>query len=274
MKGLKSRDEINLSRLLDKCQQMANNSPDLAAEWRLPKFLSSCQQMLDSLPRPPAASAPSSDSLAEYKNKIQLLQSVLPASPAEDELCEGEGDTVRAGGPDLASLPLPQGGAGLARDTASQQIFHKAAERQHEAARAALLGGAGAGGPTVSAPTLSLDKLLAEHRDQQERVAEEMIQLTRSLAEQSAAAGALVRQDTTRLEQSSQLADTNLERLGVESKRVGEFSARGNCRCWIWLMMVIVVLTFIGMVLMMRLFSKKVAVVEVPPAQSSIKAEL
>ena len=89
-------------------------------------------------------------------------------------------------------------------------------------------------------------QLLAEHRDQQERVAEEMIQLTRSLAEQSAAAGALVRQDTTRLEQSSQLADTNLERLGVESKRVGEFSARGNCRCWIWLMMVIVVLTFIG----------------------------
>ena len=89
-------------------------------------------------------------------------------------------------------------------------------------------------------------QLLAEHRDQQERVAEEMIQLTRSLAEQSAAAGALVRQDTTRLEQSSQLADTNLERLGVESKRVGEFSAKGNCRCWIWLMMVIVVLTFIG----------------------------
>ena len=92
------------------------------------------------------------------QNKIQLLQSVLPASPAEDELCEGEGDTVRAGGPDLASLPLPQGGAGLARDTASQQIFHKAAERQHEAARAALLGGSATGGPAISAPTLSLDK--------------------------------------------------------------------------------------------------------------------
>ena len=45
-------------------------------------------------------------------------------------------------------------------------------------------------------------QLLAEHRDQQERVAEEMIQLTRSLAEQSAAAEALVSQDTTRLEQA------------------------------------------------------------------------
>ena len=33
-------------------------------------------------------------------------------------------------------------------------------------------------------------------------------------------------------------------------------------------------LTTSGMVLMMRLFSKKVAVLEVPPARSSIKAEL
>ena len=47
----------------------------------------------------------------------------------------------------------------------------------------------------------NLDAILAEHKDQQERVAEEMIALTRSLKEQSAAAGSLIRKDTVKLGQ-------------------------------------------------------------------------
>ena len=47
----------------------------------------------------------------------------------------------------------------------------------------------------------NLDAILAEHKDQQERVAEEMIALTRSLKEQSAAAGSLIRKDTAKLGQ-------------------------------------------------------------------------
>jgi flagellar basal body-associated protein FliL len=59
---------------------------------------------------------------------------------------------------------------------------------------------------------------------------------------------------------------------------VGDFSARGSCRCWIWLMMGLVVLTFVMMVLTMRLFSKKFPApvyesVTVTPAPA-IKAEL
>ena len=46
-----------------------------------------------------------------------------------------------------------------------------------------------------------MDAILAEHKDQQERVAEEMIALTRSLKEQSAAAGSLIRKDTAKLGQ-------------------------------------------------------------------------
>ena len=96
--------------------------------------------------------------------------------------------------------------------------------------------------------------------------------LTKSLKEQSSIAGNIIRSDTAKLESSSALADSNLEKLDVETKRVGEFSARGNCRCWIWLMMVIVVFTFIGMVLMMRLFSKKIHVPTSAPVETVSKS--
>merc|ERR1712129_208974 len=59
---------------------------------------------------------------------------------------------------------------------------------------------------------VSLDKILADHRDQQEKVAEEMIKLTQSLKEQSAAAGSIIRGDTGRREQSSVMAENNLDK--------------------------------------------------------------
>jgi len=264
---MKSRTEINLTRLLGRCQDMANSSTDLANEWRLPKFVSSCEDLFQSLPKPPDSSAPSQDSLLEYKNKIQFLKSMLP--PVEDP--EHPPSLSTAPSPVL-SVPLPQGPA-MARDTVSKQIYQKASERQNASTREQLFGEDRDEKGVTGLQGVSLDKILADHRDQQEKVAEEMIKLTQSLKEQSAAAGTIIRGDTTRLEQSSMLAENNLDKLSVEAKRVDEFSARGNCRCWIWLMMGIVVLTFVGMVLMMRLFSKKLPVVEVK-SQSSVRAEL
>eukprot|EP00092_Neocalanus_flemingeri_P025649 GFUD01027807.1.p1 GENE.GFUD01027807.1~~GFUD01027807.1.p1 ORF type:complete len:268 (-),score=94.54 GFUD01027807.1:101-904(-) len=267
MRGIKSRTEINLTRLLAKCQDMANNSPDLSTEWRLPKFVSSCEDLFNSLPKPPDSSAPSQDSLMEYQNKIQFLKAMLPPTQDTDQAPNHSNTTSP-----VLSVPLPQGSA-MARDTVSKQIYQKAAERQNASTRDQLFGVEGEDRGVSGLQGVSLDKILADHRDQQERVAEEMIKLTQSLKEQSAAAGTIIRGDTARLEQSSIMAENNLDKLGVEAKRVGEFSARGNCRCWIWLMMGIVILTFVGMVLMMRLFSKKLPVVEVK-TQSSIRAEL
>ena len=53
MREKKSRGEINLSRLLGRCQDIANTSSDLGQEWRLPKFLSSCEDLLSALPKAP-----------------------------------------------------------------------------------------------------------------------------------------------------------------------------------------------------------------------------
>ena len=241
MRGIKSRTEINLTRLLARCQDMAYNSTDLATEWRLPKFVSSCEDLFHSLPKPPDSSAPSQDSLMEYQNKIQFLKSMRPPSKDTDQPTT----TSTAPTPGL-SVPLPQGPA-MARDTVSKQIYQKASERQNASARDQLFGVDGEEKGLAGLQGVSLDKILTDHRDQQEKVAEEMIKLTQSLKEQSAAAGTLIRMYTAKLEQSSVMAENNLDKLGVEAKRVWEFSARGNCRCWIWLMMGIVILTFVGL---------------------------
>ena len=100
-----------------------------------------------------------------------------------------------------------------------------------------------------------------------------MLELTRRLKEQTSAANSIIRKDTARLEQSSAQAESNLEKLNIETKRVAEFSERWNCRCWIWLMMVIVIFTFIGMVLMMRLFSKKTVLPSVESPDTIIQSQ-
>ena len=243
---------------------MAKNSEDLESEWRLPEFVASCEQMLTSLPKPPDSCATSPDSVLEYQNKIKFLKSLFP--PPDEETLETDQKPAQQ----IVPMPLPQGSS-LARDTVSKQIYQKIAERQNMTSREQLLGPTSNKAPEgVKGGGMTLDKLLSDQREQQERIAEEMLMLTKSLKEQSSIAGNIIRSDMAKLESSSALADSNLEKLDVETKRVGEFSARGNCRCWIWLMMVIVVFTFIGMVLMMRLFSKKIQVPTSTPTVETV----
>lgn len=275
MKERKGRQEINLSRLLGRCQEIANTSQDISQEWRLPKFVSSCEEILASLPKPPDPAAPSAESLLQYRNSLDLLKKLLPMDT--DNEIQADISRPEVGSFDRSSLPLPQGSI-THRDTMSRQIYQRAVEKQQTGIREQLFGHPGTEGFEISSTT-NFDKLLEEHRDQQERVAEEMIALTRSLKEQSEAAGSMLRQDTSRLAQTSEQADTNLTKLGVETQRVGEFSGRGSCRCWIWLMMGLVVLTFLVMVMAMRLFRKKVPVpvyetVTMPPTIPTSKSEL
>merc|ERR1712098_19525 len=128
-----------------------------------------------------------------------------------------------------------------------------------------LFGSQSSGGGSGELGGQSLDAMLARHKAEQERVAGEMLELTRNLKEQSAAAASIVRGDTDRLQQAADLAEQNLQ---VETSRVHELSGRGNCRCWIWLMMGLVIMVFVGMVLLMRLFRKRV------PLEAPVKSEL
>lgn len=105
-------------------------------------------------------------------------------------------------------------------------------------------------------PHDDLDVLMKAHHQAQEQVAENMLSLTRSLKEQTMAAGEIVRKDTKAMEASSELAQKNADKLKVEADRLTERNS-SPCRCWVWMLLTIVCFTFIAMVGVMKLFRKK-----------------
>jgi len=105
-------------------------------------------------------------------------------------------------------------------------------------------------------PKDDLDVLMKAHHQAQEAVAENMLSLTRSLKEQTMAAGEIVRKDTKVMEASSELAQKNADKLKVEADRLAEKNS-SPCRCWIWMLLTIVCITFIAMVWVMKLFRKR-----------------
>ena len=84
----------------------------------------------------------------------------------------------------------------------------------------------------------------AQH-EVQEQTAEEMLELARALKEQSLAAHEIIKKDITTLTKTDELADRNTERLGIETERLAEHTKRA-CRCWIWFIMLVVSITFVG----------------------------
>lgn len=101
-----------------------------------------------------------------------------------------------------------------------------------------------------------LDHLLQVHHSAQEKVADEMLCLTKSLKEQTRAAGEIVRKDTNVIERSTVLAEANAAKLQLESDRLAEHTGSA-CRCWVWFLLAIVCITFIAMVMVMKIFRKR-----------------
>nr|XP_053631295.1 vesicle transport protein USE1-like [Cherax quadricarinatus] len=85
---------------------------------------------------------------------------------------------------------------------------------------------------------------------------EDMIIMTREWKEQSKIANKIIKKDIDVLEKSSKVADINREHLKVESNRLSEYNKRA-CNFWIWIMIIFVCFTFIGMVVFIRIFPKK-----------------
>jgi len=238
---------------------MANSSQDLEQEWRLPKFLSAAEEMFSNLPALPDPTAPSADERLEYQNKLQFLQTIAKQVDSDDWSTT---ETLQQNNQGNVQVLLPQGPA-YTKDTFSKQIAQKVAERAHQSKREELFGRGEVGGEGVSQEQ-DFDRLMAMHRDQQEKVAEEMLSMTRQLKEQTLAAKTLVEDDTDRIEKINKRADENTAKLQGEGSRISKLASRWNCRCWIWLAMLIVILTFVGMVLLMKLFKKSL-----PPPPST-----
>jgi len=100
------------------------------------------------------------------------------------------------------------------------------------------------------------DDVLSRQQQNHERIAEEMLSLTRNLKHNISASGSIIRKDTKVLSQATQDADSNLTQLRTESSRLESHLQQGT-NWWLWSALALVCVTFLLMIIFIRFFPKR-----------------
>lgn len=86
-----------------------------------------------------------------------------------------------------------------------------------------------------------------------ENIADHMLSLTQSLREQTEIANRIIRSDTEVVSESNDAVDDNLYALNQESRKLLTHSSFDR-NCWVWVMITVVLITFIGKTLNSQFF--------------------
>ncbi|NXI08105.1 USE1 protein, partial [Irena cyanogastra] len=255
-----TRLELNLMRLLSRCEALAaeRRGPE---EWRLEKYVAALEDMLRELKK--QSSKPAPELLNEYSRKVDFLKGLLEAEKLSSSTEKALANQLLAPGrtPTTAKESTP----------ATRTVHLQTKARCTGQMRSELLG-------TVRSVLLllllyrlsccrlgltsdekqsavELDAVLQHHQDMQEKLAEEMLSLARSLKNNTLAAQNVIKQDNQTLSHSLRMADQNFEKLKDESDRL-EQHAKKSVNWLLWIMLIVVCFIFISMILFIRIFPK------------------
>ncbi|CAG9564029.1 unnamed protein product [Danaus chrysippus] len=251
----KSRLEMNIRQLLNKCELIAKQEP-IDSNCRLKHYVESLNEMLTEIKTSP--DKPPKDLLAEYSKRAAFLKGLIQTASLNSPIEKLE-----------AVQQLSHGAATMSTDSPAQEIHQKTVAKYGVELRSELFGLEdnndtlrqrniikAANFTSNSTSQEDIDSLLKYHQNMQEKVAENMVMLTKSLKEQSQIASTIIKADTEALKKSSDLTDRNLSSLKVESDRLQEHS-RSAWKCWLWIMLAVVMVIFINMVLFMKVMKKR-----------------
>jgi len=246
----RSRLETNILRLLSRCEKMTIDSDSIPQNWRLDKYAAALDVMLSDLKSGP--NQPDKDTLLEYGRKIEFIKGILHTAKL-----------TTASEKVVASQLIKPGSLVMGSNShQSMEIKQRHANKYTEDLRKELLGDtSGSSGSLKEKDPEDLDELLKYHHSMQEKIADHMLDLTRSLKDQIILAGDIVKKDTEVLDKSGKTMDTNQLSLQSESEKLEKYN-KGACKCWVWFVIVLVSAMFIGMVLFMKLFRKRLVVVD------------
>ncbi|NXR41998.1 USE1 protein, partial [Zosterops hypoxanthus] len=257
-----TRLELNLMRLLSRCEALAAERRD-PEEWRLEKYVAALEDMLRELKK--QSSKPAPELLNEYSRKVDFLKGLLEAEKLPSSTEKALANQFLAPGrtPTTAKERTP----------ATKTVHLQTKARCTGQMRSELLG-------TVCSLLLcrfvkpflplcscrgltsdekqsavELDAVLQHHQDMQEKLAEEMLSLARSLKNNTLAAQNVIKQDNQTLSHSLRMADQNFEKLKDESDRL-EQHAKKSVNWLLWIMLIVVCFIFISMILFIRIFPK------------------
>ncbi|KAM8986777.1 vesicle transport protein USE1 isoform 2-T2 [Ara ararauna] len=246
-----TRLELNLMRLLSRCEALAAERRD-PEEWRLEKYVAALEDMLRELKK--QSSKPAPELLNEYSRKVDFLKGLLEAEKlssstekalANQFLAPGRTPTTtKERTPATKTVHLQA----KARCTGKMRSELLDSEELNIRKRKGLVS-------DEKQSAVELDAMLQHHQDMQEKLAEEMLSLARSLKNNTLAAQNVIKQDNQTLSHSLRMADQNFEKLKDESDRL-EQHAKKSVNWLLWIMLIVVCFIFISMILFIRIFPK------------------
>lgn len=204
-----SRHEINLRRLLARCELMCKNQKD---DERFEKYVDTLEDMVQEIKTHPNTSL---EAIKDYQKRIRNIKLLVGIKTASkyDEFND--------------PLTMREDLLGLRQRNITQSNIN--AE--------------------------DLDEVIKYHENIQKKITDEMLEFTKVLKEQSELANKIIKKDTEVASNSTQLSDKNLTNLVMESTKLAEHSKKA-WKCWMWIMLVIVLVVFINMVLFMKVIKK------------------
>ncbi|KAH8343157.1 hypothetical protein KR059_005791 [Drosophila kikkawai] len=245
---------VNIRTLLSNCEDLAKSEQNF---WRLQKFIKSLDTMLAELE---AMDDPQSASrIPGYTERLKALK-----------IATGFTEVATSSS---TNVPLQSTSVSEAGENALKEMRQLQNTKQHNELRKELLEDGDAalrrrrGGAEESSPgggsiqTTSADNMneaAKYYTNAQEKITDHMLSLTRNLKEQTETANRIIRRDTEVVSRSAGMADRNINSLGKEAEKLEQHS-KNAYKCWLWLMIVFVIVTFIGMVLFMKIMKKKKA---------------
>lgn len=244
-----TRLELNMTRLLSRCEEKVKEKK--LGDWRLEKYIRALMEMFEELKKSPTC--PSKEELNSYVKKIEFLKGLIEAERlpnAAEKMLAAEKLTPAS----TSNDPDPVSG---------KKLCHLTKGRYEKEMREDLFGGSSNDEKTkgtdlrhrkVSNDKTDINAILQHHNEMQEKLADEMLMLTRNLKTNVTAAKRIVSDDLKILSDSSQLAGTNMDRLKVETERLEAHT--NSCTWWVWLMIVAVTCTFLWMIIFIRIFHK------------------
>ncbi|XP_016956290.1 vesicle transport protein USE1 [Drosophila biarmipes] len=242
---------VNIRTLLANCEDLAKSEQNF---WRLQKFIKSLDTMLAELEA--MDDLQSATRIPGYRERLKALKLSTGFTEAPSS---------------STSTSSPASSVSEAGENALKEMRQLQNTKHHNELRKELLQDGDAlrrrrvvedsssspSGTTVQATSGdNMNEAAKYYTNAQEKITEHMLSLTRNLKEQTETANRIIRRDTEVVSRSTGMADRNINSLGKEAEKLEQHSKKAY-KCWLWLMIVFVIVTFIGMVLFMKIMKKK-----------------
>ncbi|XP_033311919.1 vesicle transport protein USE1 isoform X1 [Bombus bifarius] len=245
-----SREEIDIRRLLTRCEIMAKDDPH--KDWKLEKYILALDDMIKQLQTLPRK--PSKDTMMGYIKRIDFLKGLVNTTKLTSPV-----DRV------AAVQMLPKSSTTFNDSIGpniTTQIHQKTSAKYNRELRAELFHSDKEDGirqrlTSTNMHDDDLGAILKYNRNIQEKIAENMLSMTSSIKEHALAANAIIKKDIGLLEKSDKLTDVNTSKLKTESLKLQE-QTQSYWRCWMWVMIAFVLVVFFNMVLFIKVAKKSI----------------